>query len=432
MSDRGSPASLTRRDWLAGTTLAAVGFWSFPTPARAATPMTRLNLGQIGVGNRGFNNLAELVGEQTTALCDVDAKFLARSAEVHPDARKYRDFRELLAQPGLDAVAISTPDHTHAPAAVAALRQGLHVYCEKPLAHTIASTRRLARLAKEQGVVTQMGNQHHASEGYRQAVAWLRSGVIGPVAEVHAWTSRPLWPQGVPRPPAKPVPPTLDWDLWLGPAPPRPYADGYHPYDWRGFWDFGSGALGDMGPHLLDPVVSGLRLQLPTHISAESTPVTAESPPRSSTVRYQFPAAADRGPVSLTWYDGGRYPGQEITTVKRPPDSGVMLLGERARLFIPVLGGTPRIVPHPGKEKGVPPEVPLEPINHQQQWADACRGQTQAASSFAYGALLTEISLLGNLALRVGQPINWDAAAMRARDCPAAAQYIGAADETSK
>jgi len=413
------PRHLTNRRHFLSAAAAGVGFWTFPSPLPAVSPNEKLNLGHIGVGNRGLSNLVELKAENALALCDVDETYLARARQLHPKASVYRDMRKLLEHPKLDGVVVSTPDHTHVIGAAGALEQGLDVYCETPLAHSIGQTRHLAKLAKQQSVITQFGAQHHSSAGHQLASAWLRSGKLGAISAVHAWTNRPIWPQGLPRPKAAEPPAGLDWNLWLGPAPLRPFALGYHPGDWRGFWDFGTGTLGAMGPHFLDPVASGLKLQLPVKITAESSEVTRESAPKWSIVRFDFDRAEGSPPLELTWYDGGKQPGKEITGVDRPPASGAMVLCEHARLFIPEYGRAPIVVPHDRGQKIEPPKLAEDPqatLSHQQRWAAACRTQVDPTCNFAYGALLTEICHLGNLAIRTGTPIAWNAKKMKAID----------------
>ncbi len=396
-----------------GLSLIAGGVWT-ETIARASPAANdKLQLGVIGVANRGETNLIGVHGENIAALCDVDDDYLEQRAPRYPHARKYADYRQMLEQTDLDGVVISSPDHTHAHAAILAMRRGLHVYCEKPLATTVEEVRKMVAVAQETKVVTQTGTQHHASNGYRRAAEYVQSGVIGEVREVHCWTNRPFWPQGmVTRPALEPVPAHLHWDLWLGPAQARPYSSSYHPTNWRGFWDFGTGALGDRGPHLLDPVVWALKLTAPTKISATSAPVTDESPPEWSIVTFHFPAREDAPEVLLKWYDGGKQPPLKVAGVKRElPDNGVLLVGSRARLFLPELGGAPLLTPYdPSTE--LPPvtvKLPHSP-GHYQEWIDACKSGQSTSCDFAYGARLTEICLLGNVALRSGQEVQWDAA----------------------
>ncbi|MDA1052271.1 MAG: Gfo/Idh/MocA family oxidoreductase [Planctomycetota bacterium] len=376
----------------------------------------KLNIGVIGVGNRGASNIAEIKDENIVALCDVDRQYLAAMSSRYPDAKTYSDFRELLERGDLDAVLISTPDHTHYHAAMLAMRRGWHVYCEKPLAHSIWEIREMAAAAKRFKVVTQTGNQHHASDGYRRVVEIVQSGVIGKVNEVHAWTNRPIWPQGIARPePSSTVPEQLDWDAWLGPAPVRPYNDVYHPHGWRGWFDFGCGALGDMGPHLLDPVVWALDLDAPTKISAESSRVNDETFPTWSIVRYEFPAAESKTLLKLVWYDGDRQPPESLTGIKRLPPNGVFFMAERAKLFAPMYGAAPTVMPYDkGDTIELPePHLPKSP-GHHREWIDACKQHGPTSCDFGYGAKLTEICLLGNIAIRSGQTIEWNHEQMRA------------------
>lgn len=407
--------------------LLSAGFWS-GSPARASrSPNQKLNLGIVGVANRGETNLIGVHHETISALCDVDEDYLEQRNARYPGAKRFRDFRELLDFPHLDGVMISSPDHTHAHAALMAIQRGLHVYCEKPLAHSISEVRRLARAAKKSPVITQTGVQHHTTPGYRRVAELIRSGVIGEVREVHSWTSRPYWPQAVAqRPAAEAIPPQLDWDLWLGPAPARPYASGYHPTNWRGFWDFGTGALGDRGPHQLDPAFYALELTSPERIEAESSGVTEESPPEWAIVRFEFPARGNRPAVRVTWYDGGKQPSREITGVKqRLPDNGTLFIGSLARLFAPELGGNPLVIPNQSGAE-LPPATVQLPVSkgHYQEWLDACKGEGTVQCDFQYGALLTETCLLGNVALRAGKAIQWNGESGEIVGNPEARRYL--------
>jgi predicted dehydrogenase len=402
------------------------GFFSEAAGARQKPSSEKLNIGAIGVANRGSVNIDNVSGENLVALCDVDERFLGEMAQRYPRAKTFHDFRKLLEQSNLDAIVISTPDHTHAQIAVMAMRRGLHVYCEKPLAHCVHEVRLVQRVAEEQKVVTQMGNQHHASDGYRRAMELIGSGVIGAVKEVHAWSNRPIWPQGIERPGDEPpVPKYLHWDLWLGSAPPRPYHAAYHPLNWRGWWDFGCGALGDMGPHLIDPAFAALKLTYPETVEAESSPVNDETAPQWSIVRFEFPARGAMPPVQMAWYDGGKQPPQSVTGVRRPPPNGCMLFGERAKLFYADLGGRPILIPN---AKGDRVEVPSSSLpvtpSHQQQWIDACKTGGLTSSDFSYGGRLTETCLLGNVAIRTGKRLEWNAETMTVTNCPEAAAYI--------
>ena len=403
---------VTRRRFLRATaaaTLLASGVWSQTAPARSRSPNSKLNIAAIGVANRGETNLLSVASENIVALCDVDQSFLDEREERFPSAKQYRDFREMLQRDDLDAVVVSSPDHTHALASLLALKRGLHVYCEKPLAHSVAEVRAMAdaaAVAKADGRVTQTGVQHHSTPGYYLAVEWVRSGVLGEVREVHAWTDRPFWPQAIKRPAGKHAAPrNLDWNLWLGPAPERPYAPGYHPLNWRGFWDFGTGALGDRGPHLLDPVFTALNLGWPTRVDAVSKGANDETGPESSVVSLEF----DR--LKLTWYDGDKQPAPELAGVRTLPANGALLIGSEAKLFIPELGGRPTLIMP--KDKPRPAEPKLErppPESHYAEWLAACRGEGAVSCDFAYGAKLTGACLLGNIAIRAGRGFSWDAA----------------------
>lgn len=425
------PFQLDRRRWLQQTTAAitalpAMGFWAGTRGDDSATPLQKLRIAAVGVGNQGATNLAAVADEEIVGLCDVDQELLDPMSRRFPAARSFRDFREMLELDDLDAVIISTPDHTHYLAAMLAMRRGLHVYCEKPLAHSVWEVRQMAAAARQHNVVTQLGNHHHASDGYRRVAEIIRSAAIGPVREVHAWTNRPTWPQGIARPAdAQPVPAYLDWDLWLGPAPARPFHETYHPRGWRGWRDFGCGTLGDMGPHLLDPVFWALDLAYPTEISASGTPCEAEAFPASSSVHFTFAARGPLPAVELFWYDGDRQPPRKVTGVDALPNHGVLFLGERAKLFAPAYGGAPIVMPNKdGDAISLPkPFLPQSP-GHHREWLRACKENLATSSDFQYGARLTETCLLGNIALAIDKPLHWDAEAMQFVDQATANRYL--------
>lgn len=394
--------------WIAGRDAAAA------PPNRS--PLACLRIAAIGVGNRGETNLLSVANEQVAAMCDVDRRYLDERAERFPQARRYADYREMLAhERDLDAVIISSPDHTHAHASRLALRRGLHVYCEKPLVHRYDELAPLLDAAQRAGVVTRAGNQHHASDGYRLAAAWLASDRLGEISAAHAWTDRPFWPQAEPRDhdgaplekntgksPEKP-PSHLAWDLWLGPAPVRPYRDGYHPMNWRGYWDFGGGALSDRGPHLLDPLFTGLKLGKVVEIRPSSSLVSQAMAPAWSVIKFLVARPDPLPPLSLTWYDGGKQPPREVTGVQRLPPNGCLVVGSEAKLFIPELGGAPRVLPHAGRAAPSPPSVEQSPaLSHIEQWLVDCKNGNTADRSFADAAALTQLALLGNAALRAG------------------------------
>lgn len=414
-----------RRDFLKSAGLAA-GYWSTRSSrARADSPNEKLDVGVIAVGGRGANNLASVSSENIVALCDVNERNLNKAAEAHPKAEKYVDFRKVLDRKDIDAVVISTCDHTHAVIACAAMKAGKHVYCEKPMAHSVHEARAMAELAARSKVVTQMGNQHHSGGGYRRLVELVQSGAIGAVKEVHAWTDRPTWPQGIERPSGNwPVPKHFHWDLWLGPAPERPYHPSYTFFKWRGIWDFGTGALGDMGCHILDPAVWSLGLAAPTAVEAECPTPNEESPPVWSIVRWDFPARGELPPVRVTWYDGNKRPPKDVVGEVSLPTNGSFFVGEKGNILIEH-GGGPRLLP---EEKfagfeGPKPFLPVSP-GHHAEWIAACKSGGETGSRFALAGPFTETVLLGNVAIRVGKRIEWDPVAVRCPNAPQAAAYL--------
>jgi predicted dehydrogenase len=375
-----------------------------------------------------------LSSQNIVALCDVDDTQAARTYEQYPNAKKYRDYRVMLdKKKDIDAVVVSTPDHMHAPISMAAIKLGKHVYCEKPLTHTIYEARMLAKAAREAKVATQMGNQGHAGEGVRLVCEWIWDGAIGPVRHVHIWTDRPLnwWPQGVDRPAdSPPVPSTLDWDLWLGAAPQRPYNPAYAPFKWRGWWDFGCGALGDMACHIIDAPVWALKLGVPTSVQASSTKVNGETAPLASMIDYEFPARGDMPPVRVTWYDGGLKPQrpEELENGRQmgDKDGGVLFVGDKGTIM--GLGqsvGSPRIIPETKMQayKRPAPSIPRSP-GHHQEWIEACKGGKPAGSNFDFAGPMTETVLLGNIAIRTGQKLYWDSENMKITNLPEANEFI--------
>ena len=403
-----------------------LGVWSQRAVATNASPNEKLNIGLIGAGGRGIDNLAGVNGEYIAALCDVDDRPLAEAATRYPKARRVRDFRKLLDADDLDAIIIATPDHTHAVAAIGALRRGLHVYCEKPLAHNLRETEFMVRLAKQSKLATQMGIQHHASDGYRRAVHVLKSDVLGAVREVHAWTLRPVWPQGVGRPNENPpIPKELDWNLWLGPAPTRPYHEAYHPREWRGWWDFGTGTLGDFLPHIFDPVFAGLHLGAPIRVAATTSDVNDETAPKWSTLQFDFPERGKLPAVTMHWYDGGKQPPPEVAGVNRLPGNGALVIGEHGKLFIPSHGKPPIAIPRNKTEPlELPDPLPPKEQTHWQEWTVACKTGKPTSCDFAYGAALTDVALLGNVAIRTGEAIEWDKENRRVTNIAAANEFL--------
>ncbi len=400
-------------------------------------PSEKLATAHIGVGGQGGGNLGEMESfkeVQVVALCDVDSGTLANAAKRHPNAKTHRDWRRMLdTQKDFDAVVISTPDHHHAPAALTAMNLGKHAYVEKPLAHTIQEARLMAETAARKKVVTQMGNGGHAGDGLRLWKEYCDGGVIGTIKEIHVWSDRPgnWWKtQGQPRPEGTPpIPANVDWDLWIGPAPMRPYHPAYHPMQWRGFWDFGCGALGDMAVHNADPAFYALDLGAPDWVDAETSPSNNDSFPAWSIVTWHFPAKGNRPAVSMKWYDGGKLP-QNIAGLeagRNIGDNGLILLGDKAGLLGGSHAGNPSIFPtslHASTKYPVK-TIPRSP-GHRIEWVRAAiAGKPEdAKSGFWYSAPFTESLLVGLLAMRFQKRIEWDSVAMKAKNCPEADAII--------
>jgi predicted dehydrogenase len=426
----------SRRSFLRESALLTAGL-PFVTKAatRKLSSTDKLNIGIIGAGGRGWENLKGVASENIVALCDVDEERYNEAKQKYPNAKRYKDFRQMLEkEKSLDAVTVSTPDHVHAIAAITAMRQGKHVYCEKPLAHSIYEARQMARVARETGVVTQMGQQGHAMEGSRRAVEVVRSGAIGEVSELHVWTDRPAgwWPQGEDRPGGAPVPSTLDWELWLGPAAHRPYNPIYVPFKWRGRWDFGTGAIGDMGVHNLDTAFWALDLGIPTSAEVkQSSRKTADCPPLWSILELIYPSRGKQPPVKLTFYDGKKLPPADLFQGEVISDNGSLLIGTKGTLYTRTWHGGENpgdmFMLLPTKEfLGYQPPTPTLPrtAEHHIEFINACKGGPRTQSDFAYASTLTEGLLVGFLALRTGKPIEWDSRNMQAISCPEAEPFI--------
>ena len=405
-----------------------------------AAPSDKLNIAGIGVGGMGAANLRNLQSENIVALCDVDTEYAAKTFNEYPGATVYTDYRVLLEkQQDLDAVVIATPDHTHAVIAMAAMKAGKHVYCQKPLTHTVQEARVLAQTARETGVCTQMGIQGHSGRDARQVVEWIRAGAIGPVREVQAWCRLSYYPWGhaywsAPRgtrpEETPPVPETLDWDLWLGPAPYRPYHPCYHPLVWRPWLDYGSGMMGDRGVHTLDPVAWALDLGAPETIEASCTDVNEETHPIACIVRYGFPARGDMPPVVVNWYDGlepPRHPAVENPRDLGENEGGALFIGDDGLLTCGIYGNSPRLLPKAEMDAFTPPPETLErvPDSHEMDWVRGCKNGTSPGADFSYSGPLTEMTLLGNVAKRFPKRIlRWDAAAMTFVDNPEATALL--------
>lgn len=418
-----------RRSFLASASASALA--STIIPNRAFGANERLNVAAIGVGGKGESDVSDIAatGCNIVALCDVDDERAAKSYAKFPSARRYKDFRVMLEkQQDIDAVIVSTPDHTHAVAAVMAMRLGKHVYCQKPLAYCIHEARTMARVAAETGVATQMGNQAHAGEPLRRAVEVIRAGILGKVHEVHCWSNRPIWPQGIQRPvQTPPVPATLDWDLWLGPAPVRPYNPAYVPFNWRGWWDFGTGALGDMGCHVMDMAYWALELGYPLSVEAVSEGQTEEALPKSSVVTYEFPARGEQPPVKLVWYDGGNLPSSELLDGEDPGENGTIFVGDKGTIQLNRGKNQRDWIFKPASipdDFQTPPKTIPRVANEDVEWVTACKGGPAALSNFNQSGPFTEVVLLGNLAIRAGKKILWDGENMKATNAPELDRFI--------
>jgi predicted dehydrogenase len=415
----------TRRSFLRGLSAAAAAPLAGSRILRPYGACSRLGLAAVGVGGQGGHDLARAArGQDVVALCDVDGDRLAR-ARMRYGAQTYRDWRRMLEQKDVDAVVVSVPDHMHAAIAAAAMQLGRHVYVQKPLTHSVFEARQLRLLAERTKVVTQMGNQHRSAVHQKTARVLVQQGAIGRVVAAHCWTNRPIWPQGIDRPAGHDqVPASFDWDLWLGVAPERPYVrEAYHPFRWRGFWDFGTGALGDMGCHLMDPVLWILDLPPPARVSAEGPEPSAESAPKWCIVRYEFPASGGGRPFELTWYDGGKLPPAEACPLpegKKLPDNGTLFVGTEGSLLCDEGSGVWLLPAEPLEDRKLP-EVVAD--DHHQQWVAACKGDGRCVSDFASAGPVTEAVLLGNVAFRAGGAIEWDAEKLEAKG-PRAAQTL--------
>jgi len=437
-----SEKNINRRRFLAGTAVtAAATIVPRHVLGRAGNiaPSEKLNIAGIGVGGMGASNLRQLESENIAALCDVDHEYASKTFKRYPKAKVYTDFRKMLDnQNEIDAVVIATPDHTHAVIAAEAMRRRKHVYCQKPLTHDVYESRMLAKIAKETGVTTQMGIQGHSGEGGRLICEWIWDGAIGDVTEVDAWCSLSYYPFGHAwwsskwsRRPKEtpPVPATLDWDLWLGPAPERPYHPAYHPGVWRCWWDFGCGMMGDRGAHTLDPVFWALKLGHPTSVEATSLDLNPDTHPVASIVTYKFPERGDLPPVKVTWYDGLRPPRPaELEDGRRMghAEGGSLFKGSKGKLVAGVYGEGPRLIPESRMKAYKTPEktIPRVEGSHEMDWVRACKSGGRAGADFEYSGLLTEVCLLGNVARRVDARIEWDAENMKVTNLPEANKYV--------
>jgi predicted dehydrogenase len=432
----------SRRQFLRDAGAAAGGFWIAGVSrgyGQEKSPNAKLNVACIGTGGQGGSDMGN-VGktENIVALCDIDKGRNAEALKKYPGAKLFSDYRKMFDECAkeFDAVTVGTPDHHHAPATALAIRAGKGVYTQKPLSHSVHEARALLELARKHKVATQMGNQGSASGSLRQSVEMIQAGALGDVKEVHVWTNRPVWPQS-PHIKARPtkeeaVPENIDWDCWIGPAPMRPYSKVYLHFKWRGWWDFGTGALGDMACHTANLPYRALKLGSPTTISAESEEPNPETCPAWAKVAYEFPARGEMPPVKLTWYEGKKPDGERVLPPldllqgEKVSDSGFILVGSKGTMYSPDdYGGKAIWLPKDQYKDYKPPAptIPRSPGQHA-EWIAACKGGPAAYSNFEVAAPMTEFILLGNVAIRTGKKLEWDAEAGVVKNCPEAAQYV--------
>jgi predicted dehydrogenase len=431
-----------RRKFLQASALAGMSYWVSGAlqAAESKSSLEKVQVACIGIGGKGKSDVQNMSRHgKIFALCDVDSRFLKGMSKAYKTEHNFTDYREMLDKLGdrIDAVVISTPDHSHAVIASKAMKMGKHVHCQKPLTRTIWEARRLGEIARENGVATQMGNQYTAFNPMRKAAAQIKAGQVGTVKEVHVWTNRPIWPQGERRPMMKPVPESLAWDAWLGPASYRPYGEGYHPFAWRGWWDFGTGALGDMACHTCNLPYMALNMRDPVSVEAECPEHDGDSFPNRSKIKFEFPELAGRAPFTLYWYDGGNIPSADLFTgvtlttkddegkdIPPPHKAGSMIVGDQAKLY--AAGdyaelGTQII----GDVKELDPEYPVSP-GHEKEWFIAMGDSKQPAmSNFPdYSGPLVETILLGNLALWKRGKVEWDPKTLKPLNDPSLERIV--------
>lgn len=448
--------SFSRRQFLKRTSVAAgTAALAFPFVGNVLGANERINVACIGVGGKGDSDSSDAAncGGNIVGLADVDKNTLDKKGQQFPNAKRFQDWRKMLDQLGkdIDAVTVSTPDHVHGPAAIRAMKMGKHCFCQKPLTQTVWEAREMRRLAKEKKLATQMGNQGSAETGLRRSIEVIQAGVIGNPIELHVWTNRPVWPQGLDRPAGEdPVPAHLDWDGWLGPAQKRPFKNGvYHTFNWRGWYDFGTGALGDMACHTVNMPFRALKLGYPTVVECEmASRIYAETFPKTSRIRFEFPEREGLPPLKFWWYDGN--PGDALKPIRPSaaltkeivgtlgnlPDSGCLVVGEKGKLFSPDDYGARFFVAMKGQEemiagdrseacKAVPQTIPRSP-GHMQEWFRMMKEGVPAFSNFDIAAYLTETILLGCIALRMGEGVrmDWDGPNMKSTNLPQAEQFV--------
>lgn len=415
---------MRRREFIKVTGLGSAGLLVGCAGRRRLSPNDKLNIGVIGVAARGGENLeAVATTENIVALCDVDEHRLNAAAQKHPGAKLYHDFRRLIDQRGIDAIVVSTPDHTHAVATVRVLKSGRHLYCEKPLARTISEARIITETARREKRITQLGTQIHAGENYRRAVELVQSGVIGVVEEVHVWVDN-SWGGKIRSIEMPPIPEHLHYDLWLGPAEYRPYHPQHLHRFWREWWTFGGGTLADFGCHFMDLPHWALKLHTPLSAEAEGPPVHPDSTPPRLTVIYQYPARGASPPVKLTWYHGGRQPALLDPELLKKWRSGVLFVGQNGKMLLADYNRRLLLPETEFKEFAAPQPFIPDSIGHHKEWIRACKTGEPTTCNFDYSGPLTEAALLGNVAYRVGEKIGWDARKLKAKNCPKAEEFI--------
>ena len=448
--------ALTRRDFIKRTSIAtSTAALAFPYVGNVLGANDRVNVACIGVGGKGDSDSSDAAGcgGNIVALCDVDTNTLDHKSKQFPKAKRFQDYRKLLDEMGkdIDAVTVSTPDHHHGLAALRAMNLGKHCFCQKPLVQTVYEARQMRKVAAEKKLATQMGNQGSAENGLRRAVEVIQAGVIGKPVELHVWTNRPIWPQGLDRPEGEdPVPANLNWDCWLGPAADRPFKkDVYHTFKWRGWYDFGTGALGDMACHTVNMPFRALKLGYPKVVECElASRLYPETFPKTSRIRFEFPEREGLPPLKFWWYDGNpneafkpiRPPTEAvkeiITSMGKLPEAGALVIGEKGKLFSPDDYGAQFFVAMKGQDemqqgnnnaacKAVPQSIPRSP-GHMQEWFRMMKEGTPAYSNFDIAAYLTEIILLGCVALRLGEGVrmDWDGPNMKSTNLPDAERFV--------
>lgn len=414
-------SAISRRSFISRAgILAATPFFFSPRGRASANEL--LDIAVIGIANQGRYNLNNVASENIVALCDVDDNYIAKTLVDFPKAQKFNDWRKLLDGKGIDAVVVATPDHSHAIATVSALKSGRHVYCEKPLTHTVSECRKVRETAAKMKKATQLGTQIHAGDNYRRVVELVQSGAVGPVKEVHVWASAVYGGKTLPKD-TPPVPEGLHYDLWTGPVEARPYSPEYVPFKWRNWWHYGGGSLGDFGCHFMDLPHWALDLRAPVSVETEGPALDPECPPVWMIARYQYPARGAKPPVKLTWYHGGKQPEQLTPEQKEKWKSGVLFIGDKGQL----LSDYSRHVLLPEdkyKDFKRPEQTIPKSIGHHKEWIMACKTGSPTTCNFDYSGALTESVLLGNAAFRAGQKLEWDTKKFKVTNTRAADEYI--------